>query len=173
MAGSQEFRESPGRRRRRLVIAWSQVFGAIGIGAMLHWWLTGRSDQALIATLGSFGILFPPLLNLARQYRQRSLAAVITQDGLGLVVGERGWKELKWSDVRSFELPSHPGSGKDHAFVNVRPGEPGPRSIRLPLQLLGPDLFDGFTNALRRYWPDIDETWQVQLRNRGLDSSAP
>lgn len=173
MAGSLEFHESLGRRRRRLTIAWLQLFGSIGAGALLHWWLTGRSDQALVAALASFSILFPPLLHLAREYRKRSLVAVITQEGLGLVVGDRDWKDLKWGEIRSFELPWHPGQSKDHAFVNVNAGGRPSGSIRLPLQLLGPDLFDDFTNALRRYWPDIDETWQVQLRNRGLDSSAP
>lgn len=173
MADRLEFREGPARWRRRLALAWLQLLGAIGAGCLLFWWLTGEYQQALLATLASFALLYPPLLNLARQFRRRSLVAVVTQEGLGVVVAERGWKDLKWSEIRSIELPSPPGNAKDHAFVNFTPAEPGLRSLPLPLQLPGPDLSDGFTNALRRYWPDLDETWQVQLRNRGLDSSAP
>ena len=175
MAEQIEFYEEPRRRRRRLLIALLGIPGTLIIGALMYWLHLDdvHMNPVVVGLIYVTGFLILAVWEIVAAARTPKRLATVGDKGIGLQLPDKSWHEFEWSEIRSFELPSHPGQPKDHAFVNVNAGGRPSGSLRLPLQLLGPDLFDDFTNALRRYWPDIDETWQVQLRNRGLDSSAP
>ncbi|MBE1283145.1 MAG: hypothetical protein GJ676_07520 [Rhodobacteraceae bacterium] len=172
MAGSFEYLEILLQRRRRLAMARLQLVGSIGVGFSLLWWLGGDYTFAMLVVTGVSWIVLPPLGIFMCQLRRIGPAALRSNNGPGLAIEQQERHGVRRERRHGSERPFHPGTARNHAFVNINADGLWAGTLRLPLQLLRPDIFDDFTNALRRYWPEIDECRQTQLRNRGLDSSA-